>query len=88
MASPQAHALVSAVIAEIMAHIESNPTAGDTASGIADWWLRDTRGKADPAVVETALERLVQDAVLDMRVLSSGERFYFALGPRADADDT
>ena len=80
MASPQAHALVSAVVAEIMAHMTSNPSAGDTSTGIAHWWLRETRGQCDLAVVEAALERLVEEGRLGMRVLTSGERFYFGLG--------
>ena len=80
MVGPEAPALVSAVAAEIMAHLSLNPSASDTAMGIWQWWLKMTRHQADVEIVELALKRLVEHGDRDMRVLATGERFYFGRG--------
>lgn len=78
--SPEAHALVSTVAAEIMAHLSLNSSAGDTAMGIWQCWLKVTRDQADMNIVELALERLVVRGDMSMRVLATGERFYYGRG--------
>ena len=52
---------------------------GDTAVGVRQWWLSTTRNRVETNVVETALDRLVSQGALGVRVLPSGERFYFGL---------
>ncbi|MFZ5510306.1 MAG: hypothetical protein ACOZCP_09640 [Pseudomonadota bacterium] len=63
-----------------MAHLTRNPTAGDTPQGIWQWWLTTTGDRAGLDTVEAALEQLVARGVMGVRLLASGERFYFGLG--------
>ena len=72
--------LVSVVVAEIVAHLKLSPMCGDTAVGVRQWWLSATRNRVETNVVETALDHLVGRGALGVRVLPSGERFYFGLG--------
>jgi hypothetical protein len=72
--------LVLAVANEIMTYLKKNTLAGDTARGVYQWWLTSSRARADVTTVEMALERLVAEGVVGVRVLASGERFYFGLG--------
>jgi len=75
-----ADALVAAVMDAIAAHLARHPSAGDTALGIAQWWLQMEPQTATPEIVDHALERLVRGGVLRVRELASGERFYFGPG--------
>lgn len=72
--------LVAPVAEEIMAYLHENSAAGDTPQGIWRWWLTDRREKVDVAIVEQALERLVAQGRMGMRVLASGATLYFGLG--------
>ena len=77
MASHDRERVVAAVAAEIRAHVRRNPTAGDTARGVSQWWLTSSRDGADLGAVEAALNALAERGELGVRVLGSGERFYF-----------
>jgi predicted N-acetyltransferase YhbS len=73
--------LISAVTVEIMRYLALNRSAGDTAMGVWQWWLSATRDKVTKQLVEAALERLAASGAIGVRVLASGERYYFGLGP-------
>lgn len=72
--------LVSAVADEIRSYLIENTAAGDTASGIRQWWLPEPHKQVDVAIVEQALERLVAQGLVTVRVLPSGANLYFGLG--------
>lgn len=84
MSSADDPALVSAVAAEIRAHLDTSPSAGDTALGVWQWWLGSTRDRVDVTTVERALEQLVERGVMGSRDLASGQRFYFGFGGHGD----
>ena len=72
--------LVAAVAEEILTYLHENTTAGDTPHGIWQWWLSARRDTVDVTIVEQALERLVAQGRIGMRVLASGGTLYFGLG--------
>ena len=86
MAEPEPHALVPEVAAEIMAHLKRYPAAGDTPDGIRQWWLGSTRNRVSLETTQEALEALVAKGAMGVRVLISGQRFYFGLGTDTKAD--
>lgn len=49
---------VETIVQEILAYLERNPQAADTAEGIERWWLHGTRDHSS-ALVAHALEILV-----------------------------
>jgi hypothetical protein len=73
--------LVSAIAEEIMTYLNANAAAKDTPRGILQWWLAAGREKADVAIVEQALERLVAQGRIRVRITASGAPLYFGPGP-------
>lgn len=82
MPNDESCVLVSRVADEIMAYLRKNTFAGDTARGIWQWWLTGSSTRVDLRTVEIALERLAALGAIGVRVLASGEPFYFGLGPQ------
>ena len=77
---------MASVAAEIQAHLRRNPNAGDTVAGIRQWWLAPNHGWVSSDIVQAALEALVDRGAIGVRVLVSGERFYFGLDPTTAND--
>jgi hypothetical protein len=63
-----------------MEQLRLHPGAGDTVQGIWQWWLKATRDEVGPQIVEVALEQLVAQGALGVRVMASNEKFYFGCG--------
>lgn len=63
-----------------MTYLKKNSSAGDTASGILQWWLQNPDPRVDSLIVEAAMDSLIHAGVAGARMLESGERFYFGLG--------
>ena len=56
---------VAAVADEILRYLRSHVSASDTAEGIARWWLGRQRLEDSLVLVEAALERLVDAALVE-----------------------
>jgi hypothetical protein len=61
----------------IRRYVHEHPGAADSATGIAAWWLQDSRG-VSPAV-EEALAKLVREGVLQREPLADGTIVYSAV---------
>lgn len=88
MEGPGAHALSLEVAAEILAYLARNPGAGDTATGIWQWWLSATRARVEPAAVERVLEGMVLRNEIVVQVMATGQRVYFGPAGTAPAAGT
>ncbi|MBI5259397.1 MAG: hypothetical protein HY855_23040 [Burkholderiales bacterium] len=62
-------------------HLRRHPQAGDTACGIELWWLGEAAAALPPGTLERALARLVEEGLLRVRSLPSGELFWHAPQP-------
>jgi hypothetical protein len=82
VADDESAELVAVVADEIMAYLKKNESAGDTASGVHQWWLQGVGAGVDVGTVELALQRLAARGAIGARVLASGEVFYFGRGPQ------
>jgi Fe2+ or Zn2+ uptake regulation protein len=60
-------------------YAREHPQAGDTASGISQWWVEDHGGS--PADVQQALDYLVENGRLSRIVLADGTVIYARAGP-------
>lgn len=49
----------------ILAYLREHPRAMDTLEGIAEWWLMHHRIRRDAAILQTILERLIREGVLE-----------------------
>ncbi|MGD2021473.1 MAG: hypothetical protein PVJ47_10485, partial [Thiohalocapsa sp.] len=75
---------VAAVADEILRYLRSHVSASDTAEGIAQWWLRRQRLEDSLVLVEAALERLVEAALVERRKGPAGAvRYLVPHGARA-----
>ncbi|MEP6592524.1 MAG: hypothetical protein ABJC51_02465 [Acidobacteriota bacterium] len=54
-----------AVDVAVLGYLEAHPSAGDTLEGIADWWLERRRVVAAVDTVMSALERLIEQGVIE-----------------------
>ncbi len=63
---------------EIRAYLSSHPNAADTLEGIVRWWLARKRFEEAWQTVQAALEQLVREGVLEMRVTPGGAEVYAA----------
>ena len=65
------------VAMEIGRYLRAHPDAADTAEGVRQWWLADSVAVA-MAIVDAALEKLIAQGTVRMRVLADGTRIYSA----------
>lgn len=69
MATPD----LAEVVEQITTYVQAHPAAGDTLAGVMGWWV-----PSNPLeLVKAALDILVSRGVLGVRMLPSGEPFYF-----------
>ncbi len=73
---------IAAIADALRRYLESHPNASDSLEGVMRWWLASERVEAPQAMVRSALAHLVEDEVVEVRVLSDGTRVYLA-GARA-----
>ena len=64
------------VAIEIARYLSANPDAADSVEGIRHWWLTHENAKVALTVVDAALDRLISQGVVRMRVLADGTRIY------------
>lgn len=90
-----------AIVCQLLMYVQANPTASDSAQGIARWWL-DTKEGVDVQILGEALNFLIARGVFAERVATDGRLSYrricsdaqtqellAAVQPRRDAcDDT
>ena len=67
---------VEAIAAAILAHLESNPLASDSADGVARWWLGTAHPTATVEQAECALKLLVSRGALRRLKLRDGTVLY------------
>jgi hypothetical protein len=64
------------VASEIVRYLEEHPGASDGPSGIREFWLGGFRLPTGSQVIDQALDRLVDTAVLTRVALPGGESIY------------
>lgn len=67
---------VEAIAAAILAHLESNPLAADSADGVARWWLGTAHPNVTVEQAECALDWLVARGALRCLRLTDGTVLY------------
>jgi hypothetical protein len=58
---------------DLTEHFFSHPEAGDTVEGIADWWVARQRRSNAMRLIQTALEYLVEEGVVQKRSYGNRE---------------
>lgn len=64
------------VVEQIVEYLAANPHAADTLDGIQSWWLSGATSGTSRSEVEHAVRVLLQDHVLECRMLPDGTRIY------------
>lgn len=59
----------------ILAYLDEHPRAMDTLEGIAEWWVMRQRIRTDLALLQTLLDRLVTEGVLE-KIPTTGSFLY------------
>lgn len=72
---------VEAIAAAILAHLQSNPLAADSANGVARWWLGPAYSNVTVEQVERALNLLVSRRALRRLRLMDGTVLYSQPSP-------
>lgn len=67
---------VEIIATDIMEYLQSHPRAGDSAQGVARWWLKPSHDTVPLEQVEDALELLVSRGVLRRLMLANGSVLY------------
>jgi len=67
---------------EILQYLKAHPDAGDTAEGIAEWWLTEQGTDESEVLVEQALNHLVKQGLLERHVLVEGTILYELAPPK------
>jgi hypothetical protein len=62
--------------AAILAHLAANPTAADSAEGVARWWLGDRAGPVSVGEAQAALEGLAREGRIRRMQLADGNTLY------------
>jgi hypothetical protein len=60
------------VAATVEHYVTAHPNASDTLAGIHRWWLVNISFEEDTALLEAAVERLVERGVMTRRPLADG----------------
>jgi hypothetical protein len=73
---------VATIADAIRRYLVTHPAAADTADGIQRWWLLPLQHEEPLALVELALDRLVDEGVMRRVVMEDGRVIYsHAHGP-------
>lgn len=72
---------VESIAAAILAHLESNPLAADSADGVARWWLGTAHPNVTVEQAECALDWLVSRGALRCLRLTDGTVLYSQPSP-------
>lgn len=64
------------IVAALRAHFDAHPNAADTVDGIASWWLTGSQLSVSKAVVEQALQLLVDEGFVATRRTANGTVIY------------
>lgn len=75
---------VDALAAEILRYLHAHRSAADTSEGIARWWIKRQRLEDTLVRVESALDRLVADSLVEPRQTSTGQTLYLLRQDRPD----
>jgi hypothetical protein len=67
---------IESVASAIREHLAANPHAADSVAGIMRWWWQPSRYVHERDRVVAALEQLVQEGVLAVRIATDGEALY------------
>ena len=67
---------IEEVAIEIGRYLHAHPDAADSAEGVRHWWLTEGSAKVALAIVYAALDKLVSQGAVKMRVLADGTRIY------------
>lgn len=66
----------------ILAYLQAQPWAVDTARGVREWWLRGLHPPPTAGEVESALERLARAGLVRRRVNPDGTVLWSSGSPR------
>ena len=61
---------------EIGRYLHAYPDAADSAEGVRHWWLTEESANVALGVVYAALDKLVLQGVVKVRVLADGTKIY------------
>jgi hypothetical protein len=64
-----------AVVCELLAYVNANPSASDSVAGIERWWLNTSEG-VDMPTLKNALDYLVGRGAFSERIAADGRRRY------------
>jgi Fe2+ or Zn2+ uptake regulation protein len=67
---------------EILHYLQTHPDAGDTAEGIAEWWLTECDAGESKVLVEQALHLLVKQGLLERHIIAEGTVLYELAPPK------
>ncbi len=59
-----------------MRYLEDHPDAADTVEGITNWWITWQRFKDTKEKVEDVLEYLIEEGVVEKRMIMGGRFVY------------
>jgi len=61
---------------QIVSYLTNHPYAADTLEGITEWWLPSQQMSASSALVQQALDYLVANSFVKIKVNLSGKKVY------------
>jgi hypothetical protein len=64
------------IATEIGRYLRANPDAADSIEGVRQWWLAQDNATVAPSMVDAALEILISQGVVRVRILADGTRIY------------
>jgi hypothetical protein len=73
---------IAPIVAALRAYLASRPHAIDSARGIRERWLEGLPGLQDPATIDTALERLAAEGLVERMELPDGGTLWRAITAR------
>jgi hypothetical protein len=77
---------VENVAVEIGRYLHKHPDAADSVEGVRHWWLSAESSETSLAVVSAALEKLIAQGAVKLRVLADGTKIYSG-NPRRQPKD-
>lgn len=63
---------------EIEKYLSDHPMAADTAEGVTDWWLHRKRNEATCAMVQQALDYLLDHSIIMTYTNINGNKVYLS----------